>query len=147
MTGSEVFLCFTDIGTLQVANLCSHLVQGGANDSQGGQEVRMTIALNNLSSQTYRLQVQLLAYILFNKRINIGISTNSAGQLAHCHHLTSLLQALHIALDFVGPQQEFHAKGHGLCMNTMGTTNHYSVLEFSSTATQNAVEVFQMTHD
>ena len=147
LTRSKIFLGFTNIGALQVADFGSHLVQGGTNDSQGGQEMRMAVTLDNLGCQAYRLQIQLFANIFFYKGIDIGISANSTGELAHSHHFASLLQALHIALNLIGPEQEFHTKGHRFSMNAMSTTDHYGVLEFSSTTAQNGMEILQMTHN
>ena len=147
LAGCKIFFSFTDIGTLQVTDFGCHLIQRGTDDCQSSHEMCMTVTLDNLGCQAYRSELQLFADIFFYKRIDVGVSAYSTGQLADCHHFTRLFQTFDVTLDFSGPQQEFHTEGHRFCVDAVGTADHNGIFEFSGTTAQNFMEVFQMTHN
>lgn len=94
----------------------------------------MAVALDNLGCQACSLNTEFFAYIFFNKRVDIGISADSAGKLANGNKFAGLFQAFHIAFGFIHPQRKFQAEGHRFSMNAVRAANHNGVFVFCGAA-------------
>ena len=147
LTWAEIFLSLTDIGALEITNLSGKLFKGACYDSESSHVLSMTVTLNNLSSQRSRSNTQLLANQLFNLWINVGISTNSTGELTNGNNLLGMLHTLNVTVNLIHPESQLQAKGHWLCVDTMGTADANCVLELSCAALQYLTEFFQIINN
>ena len=85
LLGTEIFFRFPYLRSLQMADFQGNLCQCARDDAEGGNVFRMMVALYDLGRYDFRGQSHFFADVFFHIRINIRISTDSAGQFPHRH--------------------------------------------------------------
>lgn len=144
---AEVFFCFSDFGSLQVADFQSDLGKNACNDAECGDVFSMVIALNDLGSYDFRSEAEFLAYVGFYEWIDIRIGANGAGEFADCHFFSSTFHSFDVAEGFGVPEQNFQAEGGRFSMDTVCSADGWCVLEFHSSSLQNFCEFFQIGNE
>ena len=144
---AEVFFCFSDFGSLQVADFQSDLGKNACNDAECGDVFSMVIALNDLGSYDFRSEAEFLAYVGFYEWIDIRIGANGAGEFADCHFFSSTFHSFDVAEGFGVPEQNFQAEGGRFSMDTVCSADGWCVLEFHSSSLQNFCESFQIGNE
>ena len=104
----------------------------------------MTVTLNNLRCNFYRFQTEFFTNIFFNERIVYGVGTDSTGHFTNGYVFLCMFQTFNISFNFSHPEAKFQTESSRFAMNTMGTTNHWRIFEFSGTATKYIAELMQI---
>src|SRR5579859_324396 len=78
LVGSEWLEGFAELGALEVAKLKRHLIEGGADEREGGDEVGVTVALNDLGGDGRRTQAKLVADEFFDAGWDSGMGADGA---------------------------------------------------------------------
>ncbi len=81
----EGFLHLVHVGALEIADLHGHLLQGGADQRQAGQEARMAVALQHLGGHRRDVQPQPLHGLGLHLGIQMHHGAHGSGDLPHRH--------------------------------------------------------------
>src|SRR5262249_7354815 len=118
------FLDFEYLGALEMADLSGDTLQGTANDCQGREKYRMSIAWHDLRRNRFWFQAKASTHKRFDLRIDVGKGTNCARDFAERNFLSSLGQTSTITLHLCVPVGCLEAKSDGLSMHTMRAADH-----------------------
>ena len=144
LLGAEIFFGFADFRALEMTDFRSHFIDGAGDDSQGRYVFGMAVTLQGLGRNRRRSDAEVFADIFFNKGINVGIGTDSTGNLADGNRFLSMFHAVDVAFDFSHPVAQLEAERRGFGVDAMSTADARRVLKFNGTAAQYGMEVFQV---
>ena len=121
---AERLLDLADLGLLQAADLEGELFERGRRDRQRGQQLGVTVALDDLRRHRRRLQAETLADPRLDRRIEVREHADRAGDLADADHLACPQHAVEIALQLGVPERQLHAERHRLGVHAVGAADH-----------------------
>ncbi len=101
---------FAQFGSLPVANFHGHLLHSGADESQSGHVVCMSVALEHLRGDVGGVDAQLLADVVLHKRRCVGEVAHGPADLAAFHIGGGSFEAGHVALHLFVPQSPFQSQ-------------------------------------
>ena len=117
-----------NFGALHSAYFGGELLQRSSDQCAGGNEVRISVPLHHLVGHERNFQPKVITNTLFDVRRNCGVGADGARDLADSDGFSRSLQSFLLSPEFIPPQSEFQAEGHGLRMDTMGAPHHQRVL-------------------
>ena len=134
LTLGERLFRLDDVRLLQQTHLHGNGLQGGGGNGKGGHYLGMAVAGQNLGRKRVGSKAELFADVLLNEWVYARVRSHGTADSAGGSNLAGFLQARLSALERPSPAAELHAKGHGLCMDAMGTANAQGLLELEGTA-------------
>jgi hypothetical protein len=107
---AEGLLRLQHFRALEPANLERDLLQRRCRHGQGGAELGMAIALDDLRRHRLRAQTEGGAHLVLDLGVDVGEVTHRAGELAHRHDVARPTQPLEIAPGLDVPHGDLEAK-------------------------------------
>ena len=141
---AESLLHLVHLSALQAADLHGHLLDGGADEGDGGKIISVTVALDHLRGHIRRLDAEFLAHIVLHEGGNVGEITNGTANLSDLHSASSLVEALDIALHLGVPEHPFEAERCDVGMDAVRTADAGGVFIFQSLAAEHRGEVLKV---
>ena len=111
---------FPHLGLLESADLGGELLQRCADERQGGDELRVAVALNDLGRCVFDAQPERLADDLLKLWWARGVRPHRAADRTNGDRLAGGLQTLAVAPHLVHPNGELQAEGCGLSVYAVG---------------------------
>ena len=123
LTGAERLFDFQDFGALQVAQLGRNPFQRAADQGQGREEGRVTVAGHNLGGNRLGPERESAAHKGFDLRVDIGKCADHARDFTVGNVLAGLTQTGLAALHLGVPVGGFEAKGYRLGVDAVGAAD------------------------
>ena len=124
MALGERFFHFTDFGFLEPAHLERKLFQRRAGNGDRAQQLGMPVALNHLRRHRRRLESERAAHSRLNRRVEMRVRTDRAGDFSDRDRSPRAPQPLFIALQLGIPECQLQPEGQRLGMHAVGAPDH-----------------------
>ena len=147
LTLTEGLLGLERVGLLQVADLGRDALAGGRCSGKHAGKVGMVIAADDLRGQRVVNQTQMLADILFDKRLDGAVRADSARDSTEGNILAGVLKTIQIALELPGPRAKLHAEGHRLGVDAMSAAGTERVALLKGATLANLAELLDILDD
>ena len=147
MSLGEGLFGLDDVGLLKQAHLHGDGLQGGGGYRQGSHGAGVTIASDDLGGQGVGGKAELLAHVLLDEGVDVGVGTHRAGNGARRAYGTRLLKAGLRALQGPCPRAELHAEGHGFGVDAVGAADAQHVLHLEGAALAGLAKLLNVLKD
>ena len=127
LAGREIFLGLAQLGALQVADLGRQTLDRGADQRQGHEELRVTVARDHLGRDRLGLEAELLGDMGLDRRIDIGEGPDGTRDLAGRHLLARGDEAGPVAGKLGVVSGELEAEGRRLGMDAVAAPDRRRV--------------------
>ena len=124
-----------------------HALDRRAQPGQGHEVAGVAIARHDLGGHHFRMQAQGAQRANFNLRVQAGVGSHRAGQLAHRDLLPRQHQGASRAADLAEKAGEHQASRDGLGVDAVRATNHQRVAMLFSLARERLHELVDADHD
>ena len=143
----EELLRLADVRALEAADLRCDLLHRARKDGERCDELRVTVALNDLRGKADGREPQFFARQLLDARVDVGVGADRARELTDGDDLLRTRQALDVAVDLAAPQEQLQSERHRLCVNAVRASDARGLTELLGTAAQYFAEGMKILQD
>ena len=147
LTLGEGFADFADFGALEVANLGREALQRGGDHGEGGEEVGVAVALDDLGGDGFDAESEFAADALLDVGRDGGVGADGAGDLADGDGFDGVGESAAVAAGFVDPTGQFEAEGGRLAVDPVRASDAEGVLVFDGALGDGGFEPFEVVFD
>jgi len=147
LLGAEMFLGFADFGALEMADFDGNFFEGGSDERQGAEILRVAIALDDLGGDGSDVQAEFVADFFLNVGAQVGSVADGAGDFSELHVAGGFAETGNVALILGEPVGDFQAKGDGFGVNAVGAADLRGVLELVGAEVEDFAEEDEVAFD
>ena len=140
MAGPETLLHLAHLGALQVAQLEADLLDGRADGGARPQVLGVAITSDDLRRR-YGCEPEGAGYVALDRRVDVGVRADGAGQLGHGDGIARRPEASAVAVGLEAPQRHLHAEGGGLGVHAVGAADGDRVAVLDGDTLQDGDEI------
>ncbi len=144
---AERLLRLAHLGALQMADLYRKLLERRGDAREHAEEMRVTIALNDLRRDRSRLQVHAPADVALDRGRYVRERPDRAGDLAHANLIDGTGKALQLAIEFGVEVRELQSERDRLGVDAVRAADHRRVLVLLGLFLERLEQAFEPRND